>query len=130
MTKFLTGLIIENVRNVDAFERAIDGMLLRIQTPTQISRKPRSIKKRKKWKGSEWRNWLLYYAVPILRNLNNFVPNAVVNHIGLLSEAVYLLSQDSVSGEEIDVAERLLRWNLQIFSRQHTTLLTCDSTFM
>ena len=108
VTKFMTNLIIRNVRNVDAFERAIDRLLLKIHTPSAISRKPRSIKRRKKWKGTEWRNWLLYFVVPILKNLNNFVNNAVVNHIGLLSKAVFLLSQDSITEQDIDEANRCL----------------------
>lgn len=40
----------------------IDSRLKSIRTPTRISRHSRSVQERALWKGTEFRNWLLYYA--------------------------------------------------------------------
>ena len=66
VTRFLTNLIINEVNNTDALLRHVDRILMNIRTPTLMSRKPRSIARRNKWKGTEWRNWLLYYGVVCL----------------------------------------------------------------
>ncbi|KAE8743408.1 hypothetical protein FOCC_FOCC011013 [Frankliniella occidentalis] len=49
--------------------REIDQRLLQFKTPSRMSRKPRSIKDRGKFNGSEWRNWLFFFAVPCLSGL-------------------------------------------------------------
>ncbi|XP_034255464.1 uncharacterized protein LOC117653720 isoform X2 [Thrips palmi] len=105
VTKFLTNLIIEEAEDPDNLMRQIDARLRRIRTPTLISRKPRSIKKRGKYKGSEWKTWLLYLGVPCMVGL---IPEDRLRLFSLLSEGVFLLSQDSVSDENIDESERLL----------------------
>lgn len=46
-----------------------NNKLLQIKPPCEITRTPRSITERKYWKGSEWRNFLLYYSVVCLQNL-------------------------------------------------------------
>ena len=49
--------------------RRINNRLLKIKPPSKISRKPRNINTRGSWKTSEWRNWLLYYCLPCLKNI-------------------------------------------------------------
>lgn len=46
--------------------RRIDESLLLITPPSRISRQPRSISTCNMWKGSECRNWALYYSLPCL----------------------------------------------------------------
>ena len=44
-----------------------DVKLLEIKPPITITRTPRSIQQhRAYWKASEYRNWLLYYSVPVM----------------------------------------------------------------
>lgn len=88
-----------------ALVRAINARLLKIKTPSRISRKPRSIDKRSNYNGSEWRNWLIFYAVPCLLGL---IKPEYLDILASLSYACFLLSQDSIEQEEIDEAERLL----------------------
>ena len=109
VTKFLTKLIINDAPDEDAFLREVDRRLKAIRTPTLISRKPRSISRRGKWKGTEWRNWLLYFAVVCLHgHVNNPVPHEIIDMLGLLSKAIFFLSQDSISEANIVEADRCL----------------------
>ncbi|KAE8738377.1 hypothetical protein FOCC_FOCC016146 [Frankliniella occidentalis] len=117
VTKFITKLIIEETVDQDAFLRDVDNRLLHIRTPTHMSRKPRSILKRRKWKGTEWRNWLLHFALVCMQDLG---VNARLNLLGLLAKAVYLLSRDSVTNADINEAERCL---LQFQTRFQATYL-------
>ena len=115
VTKFLTKLILQSVPDKKRLIRDIDRRLRRIKTPTHISRKPRSLSKRGKWKGSEWRNWLLYFGVPCLKGL--LPNNNLVRLFALLSKAIFMLSRDSVTMDEVDEAERCLQQFAQDFQR-------------
>lgn len=110
VTKFHTELLLAGIPGVFNVTRAQKKLITRrmkaIKTPTHLSRKPRGIDQMAKWKGSEWRNWLLYYAVPCLQGI---VPDHYLRHFGCLSEAVFLLSRDSVTAENFDEADQLLR---------------------
>lgn len=85
--------------------QAINAKLLKIKTPSRVSRKPRSILKRGNYNGSEWRNWLIFYAIPCLLGL---IKPEYLDILASLSHACYLLSQDSIEPEEVNAAERLL----------------------
>lgn len=113
-TKFLTKLIFQSVVNVKALERNIDQRLLHIRTPTHISRKPRSITKRAKYKGSEWEHWLQHYGVPCMKGL---VRDDLVRLFGLLSKGTFLLSRDSVSADDVHEAERCYQEFVTTFQR-------------
>ena len=47
----------------------IDMQLLAIKPPVEVTRAPRSINDRKYWKASEWRSFLLFYALPVLNSI-------------------------------------------------------------
>lgn len=54
----------------------IDVDLLAIKPPHELSRRPRSLETSLKfWKASEYRSFLLFYAIPILKlcNLNMYI---------------------------------------------------------
>ena len=85
--------------------RAINRRLLRIKTPSRVARKPRPIDKRANYNGSEWRNWLFFYAIPCLHGL---IKPRCLDILASLSHACYLLSQDVIEEEDINTAERLL----------------------
>ncbi|KAK3933055.1 Halomucin [Frankliniella fusca] len=116
VSKFVTNLIIDAAPNKKEFQEQIDGRLLGILTPTLISRKPRSISRRGKYKGTEWRNWLLYFGVPCMTGL---VSNANLRMFSLLSKGVFLLSRDSVTDNDIDVAQRCLLRFVTAFQDMH-----------
>lgn len=108
LTELLLTEGIRVVRNMAQVEllRQIDARLLSIKTPSRVSRKPRSIEKRGKYNGSEWRNWLFFYAVPCLTGL---LEPEYVELIALLSHGCYLLSQDVMEPPDLIEADRVLR---------------------
>jgi hypothetical protein len=56
----------------------IDAELQSIRPPTTVNRTPRSISDHLSfWKASEFRNWILFYSVPILRDR---LPNPYFRH--------------------------------------------------
>ena len=87
------------------FRRSIDSSLLKIKPPNVVSRVPRSLEERDQWKASEFRNWLLFYSIPLLQGI--LLP-LYFNHYLLLVSAMYTLLQASISPEELLTAEALL----------------------
>nr|XP_050038377.1 uncharacterized protein LOC126535610 [Dermacentor andersoni] len=84
----------------------IDARLLSIKPPHCITRLPRSVQKRSHWKASEWRNWLLFYALPCL---NDILHHEYWRHLSKLCEGIYILLQEELTILEIDKAESLLK---------------------
>ncbi|XP_077485359.1 uncharacterized protein LOC144095533 [Amblyomma americanum] len=83
----------------------VDSKLLAIKPPDFITRTPRSLKHRCYWKGNELRGWLLFYCFPVLSGI---LPDAYLEHFNLLVSGIYMLLSESVSFEEVYVAEKLL----------------------
>ncbi|KAK3916442.1 Halomucin, partial [Frankliniella fusca] len=103
----------------------IDGRLQLIKTPTNISRKPGtcSIKNRKQFKGSEWRNWIIYFAVPCLQGL---VVQEHITPLELLSRGAFLVSQDIIEPQHIQEAKECfhayLELNEELYGIERTKL--------
>ncbi|XP_077541965.1 uncharacterized protein LOC144154323 [Haemaphysalis longicornis] len=85
--------------------KKVNQRLLSIHPPHCVTRLPRPIGVRIQWKATEWRNWLLYYALPCL---DGVLPLEYWRHLSKLSEAVHILLQEAISPGEIDRAECLL----------------------
>ena len=83
----------------------IDHKLLRIKPPHEFRRTPRSITTYKHWKASEFRAFLLYYALPVLMNI---LPPDYIHHLALLVAAVHLLLSDCIDVTEVAKAQQLL----------------------
>ena len=94
--------------------RAIDARLLTIKTPSRLSRKPRSITKSGNYNESEWRNWLMFYAIPCLVGL---IRAEYLDILAAFSHACFLLAQDVIEPEDVNTAERLLLRVGQDFER-------------
>lgn len=101
----------------------LDGRILALKPNSEVVRKPRSLKQRSDFKASEFRSMLLYY-LPIC--LPGCVPSVYVEHIRLLSAAVYFLLKAKIPQQEIDEAEKLLIR----FVRQHEKLFGKESMVM
>lgn len=84
---------------------ALDKRLTSIKPPMEIGRKPRSIFERANFKGNELRSILLYYIRFCLEDL---LPLRYINHIQLLSSAIYLLLQEKISQDDLQLAESRL----------------------
>lgn len=63
----------------------VDGQLVKMKLPVEITRSPRSLTERKLCKASEWRAFLLFYSLPAVKGypyppykiLEPFVPTGV-----------------------------------------------------
>ena len=83
--------------------KKIDKNLLHQRPPHDFSRAPRSLEKhRKHWKASEFRNWLLYYSLPVLETV---LPPLYLHHYSLLVCAILILLQSQL---QIEAAEKML----------------------
>ncbi|XP_075732962.1 uncharacterized protein LOC142775449 [Rhipicephalus microplus] len=84
----------------------VDKKLLSIRPPQCFTRLPRSIKERCHWKASEWRHWLLFYAVPTCTGI---LPQRYLNHFVLLVEAVHILLSEELTAPQLQRVGRLLQ---------------------
>lgn len=75
--------------------------IVTIKPITEITRKPRSIFERKKYKANEFRSLLLYY-LPL--TLFGLLKKKYIDHFLLLSSSIYILLQQSISLEEYKIA--------------------------
>ncbi|KAH9383595.1 hypothetical protein HPB48_025227 [Haemaphysalis longicornis] len=83
----------------------VNERLLCIQPPHCITRFPRRVEDRIHWKASEWKQWLLYYAIACTEGV---VPLEQWLHFMKLSEAVHILLRKSLSARAIDRADNFL----------------------
>ncbi|XP_077491955.1 uncharacterized protein LOC144102597 [Amblyomma americanum] len=83
----------------------IDSRLLAIKPPLCVTRLPRPIRERGHWKASEWRQWILFYALPCLEGILH--PD-YWRHLCKLSEALHILLREELTLSEIAKAELLL----------------------
>ena len=87
--------------------KKIDSLLLDLHPPHDFSRAPRSISRhRKHWKASEFRNWLLYFSLPLLVST---LPPLYLHHFSLLVCAIHILLQSKLSDVHIQAAEEMLK---------------------
>ena len=84
----------------------IETQITKIKVPDFVKRLPRKIKDIKYWKASEFRNFLLYYSLPLFRDR---LPKEYFQHWLLLVEAVTILLKDAISDDELNAAEIMLR---------------------
>ncbi|KYQ58835.1 hypothetical protein ALC60_02163 [Trachymyrmex zeteki] len=85
---------------------AFDNKLLQMKPPTELTRTPRSIIERKLWKGSEWKNYLLYYSIPCLKNI---MAERYVKHWFLLVFSMHIFLKKKIYNEEFAAAEVAIR---------------------
>lgn len=88
-----------------AKRKILNQRLLKITPTSSIVRKPRPLNQISNFKASEYRSMLLYY-LPIC--LPGIVPNVYVQHVRLLSAAVYILLKKTIPTKEVDESEQML----------------------
>lgn len=74
--------------------RTFDNYLQNIKPTIFVTRIPRTLDDITHWKSSEYRNFLLYWGIPILRNILN---NEFFVHVCLLVRSIFLLSKEGVT---------------------------------
>lgn len=75
--------------------------------PRDFSRKPRSLHDLKRWKGTEYRQFILYLAPAVLRG--SLLQTAYFNLFLILHVAITLLSREEMRGEDVRCARSLLK---------------------
>ncbi|XP_064467860.1 uncharacterized protein LOC135378698 [Ornithodoros turicata] len=83
----------------------VNQRLLLIRPPHCFTRLPRIITERNFWKASEWRLWVLFYALPCTLGL---LPERYWRHFSKLSEALHLLLSERITPRMMCRAEQLL----------------------
>ncbi len=94
----------------------IDDVFLKIMPPNCVHRPPRSISKYNSWKGSELKNWLFYYSLPVLKE---FMRPDYYQHFIQLVTAISILNSDSISEHQIDHCQYLLDKFVKEFSSEN-----------
>lgn len=83
----------------------VNKMLRDIKPLKAFSIKPRSIEEKEYWKAHEFKDWLLYYAVP---SLTGILKSVYLNHLTLLSEAIFIFLQSKITRVEYEKASNNL----------------------
>ena len=83
----------------------IDALLDKIKPLQNLSRVPRSLLDLPHWKSSEFRNFLLYWGKPILKNI---LSDEHFGHFCLLVRAIHNLSKEVIEEEDLLIAEQCL----------------------
>ncbi len=92
-----------NVKNPSVMKE-IDRRLKSVRPPSEITRLPRSVRERQKWKGSEWRTFLLTSPFVMM----GLIPTKYFHHWMLLVFAIYLLTSSHILHVNIDNAHLAL----------------------
>ncbi|XP_072224612.1 uncharacterized protein [Leuresthes tenuis] len=83
----------------------MDSSLLCLKPPVEIIRAPRSLKCRDSWKASEWRAFLLFYAISVLPGV---LHPPFLTHYFYLSFGIHILLQESISQDDLQLAHQYL----------------------
>lgn len=85
----------------------VDSYLSMINFPSFISKSPRSIKESFSYFSTiEFKNWFYYYSLPVLSVIK--MPRERLTHYYLLVKAIFLLNQDAISYDDVELSRILL----------------------
>ena len=90
---------------IGKYIKALDKAMKQICPPYMISRLPRTISAKDHWKASEFRSWLLFYAIPCLTGR---LEGTYLLHFSTLVEATYILLGEGITENELQHAHALL----------------------
>ncbi|KAG8171808.1 hypothetical protein JTE90_006165, partial [Oedothorax gibbosus] len=102
------------------FRTLIDQSIQSISVPHMFQRVPRSVNLIKNWKASEFKNFLLYFSVPVFRPILN---GTYFEHHMLLVYGISILLKENISHSELVLAEHAL-WHYvylfqQLYGKRH-----------
>ncbi|KAM3598530.1 uncharacterized protein V6R79_019117 [Siganus canaliculatus] len=103
----------------------MDSRLRHIRTPSEISTSPQSLQCRDKWKASEWRAFLLFYAVSVLPGI--LVPPYLEHYLSF-SFSIHILLQESISQQDLHLAHRTLVYFVEFMAKlygEENTTFNC-----
>lgn len=91
----------------------VNQMLAKIKPTLSVTRIPRSLDDLTHWKSSEYRNFLLYWGIPILKGI---LTPSLFGHFGLLVRGIYLLSKECISTNDLQDAEKCLLSFVELYT--------------
>lgn len=98
-------------------------MLKTIKPAIFVTRIPRSIDEIAHWKSSEYRNFLLYWGIPILEGI---LSRPYFVHFCLLARSIFILSKEGISNQELESVEQALLLFVEqyqhLYGEQYLTL--------
>ena len=83
----------------------IDRRLLSIKPISELSRAARSVTDRAHWKASEFRSFLLYYSLPVLKDI---LPEHNFKHFALLVTAIRKLLNSSIQQQDLELCTEFI----------------------
>ena len=83
----------------------INRLMSKIQPPKELQRLPRSVDQMAFFKASEYRAWLIFFALPIL---TVFLPPEYSNHLILLVSSMHILLSDKICFTDLDRTHEML----------------------
>ena len=84
----------------------VDYRLCSIKPPHYVARRPRSIKQHfSHWKASEFKNWGLYFTLPVLQDV---LYDEYLEHYKLFLLGIYMFCQEKVTDDMINLGEKCL----------------------
>jgi hypothetical protein len=84
----------------------MDSFMNEIKVPDFVKRLPRKLSELKYWKGSELRNFLLFYSLPIFKGR---LPDKYYQHWVLLVGSIHILLKEQISELDLESADLMLR---------------------
>lgn len=97
-------------------EKEIDSYLLSCQKPIEIHRKIRGLIEMARWKGTEFRTFLLYLSIVVLKK---FLPEKFYNHYLLFYCAVVIFGSQYHCSHMIDIADDMIKIFLNLFKTMY-----------
>ncbi|KAK3920619.1 Dynein heavy chain 10, axonemal [Frankliniella fusca] len=83
----------------------VNARLKQFKVPSFLNKFPQSVSDLSSWKSLDFKVWLLCYSIPVLSGL---MSDLYLDHHMLLVSGVFILSQQSISPEQINQASVLL----------------------
>ena len=83
----------------------IEKIVYKVKPPKEIRRPPRSLEQMSFYKASEYRAWILFYALPIF---SLFLPSEYSHHLSMMVSAVHILLSDKIKVNDLNVAYKML----------------------
>ena len=101
----------------------VSDLLKNIKPTINITRVPRGLDDLAFWKASEFRNFLLYWSIPVLRSV---LDEVYLMHYILLVRSIYLLSKASITEDDLHTAQlcidEFLKQFQHLYSLQFMTM--------
>lgn len=85
--------------------KIVNDYLKSVKPPHFLQRCPQPLSKLAFWKASEYQSFFFFYSLPVLSIIMDPV---YFNHYLLLYQGIYLLCQESVSDDDIQMSQQLL----------------------